>query len=252
MAGKNSISISLLFFIVYGSVAAWLPFLSIYLKDVGLSGIQIGTLLSIQPAFMVAVLPFWGIAADKFGRKKVLLFTLFLQSALILAVIGKGGYFYYFAVLSAFMLFYVGVPALLDSIALDTVESAESVQYSKLRMWGSIGWSVSSLLVGKIVSEDSLSPMFVISSIAGFASFLLCWFTIKKEVKNNISSPPVYFKDIKEVLKNKKILLFMALLLVYGIGTSTIYNFYSIYLEEIGATKEITGISFSIQAFSEI
>ena len=62
----------ILYFLVFCCTASWLPIFADYLKDRGLSGIEIGFVLSIAPVMMFIVQPFYGMAADTFGYKKCL------------------------------------------------------------------------------------------------------------------------------------------------------------------------------------
>ncbi|OGB69440.1 MAG: hypothetical protein A2Y94_11890 [Caldithrix sp. RBG_13_44_9] len=62
----------------------------------------------------------------------------------------------------------------------------------------------------------------------------------------------ISFREVKRVVLDPKVMIFLIILLLYGIGTIPINTFYSIYLNKIGATSKIIGLSFAIQALSEL
>ena len=48
----------LLYFLVLSCTASWLPIFADYLKDHGLTGIEIGVVLSVTPFMMLFIQPF--------------------------------------------------------------------------------------------------------------------------------------------------------------------------------------------------
>ena len=72
---KNCLRI--LYFMYCASLAAWQPLLAVYFNEIGISGLQIGIILSIAPIMVFLVQPLWGVAADRFGRHRTLLFAMF-------------------------------------------------------------------------------------------------------------------------------------------------------------------------------
>src|SRR4030095_6043656 len=96
----------ILYFLVFCCTAAWLPILADYLKGQGLTGIQIGTILSVTPFMMFLVQPFYGMLADRLGYKKCLLLSSFIASVSYLCYLFQGGFAYLFIITVFMALFY--------------------------------------------------------------------------------------------------------------------------------------------------
>jgi len=78
------------------------PFVTLYMQAQGISDIEIGLLLSIGTAMQVFCSPFGGILTDKFGRKKMTLFSDFFGWALPCFIWSISGNFWLFLLAAAF------------------------------------------------------------------------------------------------------------------------------------------------------
>jgi MFS family permease len=61
------------------------PFFNPYLREIGLTGVQIGLMGGIRPSVMLLSQPLWGMAADAWGRRRLLILT-----ALVVALVVPG------------------------------------------------------------------------------------------------------------------------------------------------------------------
>jgi len=75
----------LLYFLILSCTASWLPLFADNLKSRGLSGIQIGIILSVTPISMFLVQPFVGMLADRWGfRRSMMVYSLMATIAFFL------------------------------------------------------------------------------------------------------------------------------------------------------------------------
>jgi PPP family 3-phenylpropionic acid transporter len=246
----DNIKISLLYFLWIGSTAAWLPMFTLYFERIGFNGFQIGILASIIPVTMMIGQPAVSVLADKYGRLKILILVLLLTAFTINGLLIKGGFAYFFIIVSLFALCYSPINPLVDSTVLDFVESTPSSSYSRIRLWGSVGWMSCTYLVGRFTSNHELYWTFLIGS--GLLVLTTIVSTTIKLPGTSSKDQSITFRDAKSVISDPKILIFLLILLLYGIGTIPINTFYGIYLNKIGASTKIIGLSFAIQAFSEL
>lgn len=79
-----------LFFACYGAFACLYTFIPLYFKQLGLSASQTGILVGLRPLCQAIGAPFWGILADRYKRRKAILFigsTAWLIKNMLILVI---------------------------------------------------------------------------------------------------------------------------------------------------------------------
>lgn len=244
-------NLKILYFMYCASLAAWQPLLAVYFNELGISGLQIGIIMSIAPIMVFLVQPLWGVAADRWGRHRTLLFAMFLASFAILGYVWNGGFrfFLIWAVLVAFATNPIGT--LIDSLILDYVKKRQDSSYGPFRMWGAIGWMVSAPTVGWIITGRNITLIFPIS----MAIMLLGWLAgylrrDKSQVK--VSIKEASWGNLSQVLRNWRLIVFLAVVFFYGIGMASITTFYGVYLSDIGASRQLMGIAFGLQGGIEL
>ena len=246
---KNCLRI--LYFMYCASLAAWQPLLAVYFNEVGISGLQIGIIMSIAPIMVFLVQPMWGVVADRWGRHRTLLFAMFLASFAILGYVWNGGFwfFLFWTVIVAFATNPIGT--LLDSIILDYVKEKQDSSYGRFRMFGAIGWMISAPIVGSIITGRSITLIFPIS----MAVMLLGWLTgflRRDKSKVKVAIEEASWENLSQVLRNWRLIIFLAIAFFYGIGTAPIWSFYGVYLRDIGASRQLMGVAFGLDAAIEL
>jgi PPP family 3-phenylpropionic acid transporter len=250
LTGQKS-CLRILYFMYCASLAAWQPLLAVYFNEVGISGLRIGIVMSIAPVMVFLVQPMWGVVADRWGRRRTLLFTMFLASFTILGYVWNGGFWFFFfwTIVVAFATNPIGT--LLDSTILDYVKERQDSSYGRFRMWGAIGWMVSAPIVGTIITGRSIKLIFPIS----MAVMLLGWLAgflarNKSTVKGAIEEAS--WANLSGVLRNWRLIVFLVIAFLYGVGTAPVWSFFGIYLKDIGASRQLMGFAFGLDAAIEL
>ena len=235
----------------FASFAAWMPVFNLYFERLGFKGFEVGLIAGVLPVSMFIVQPFLGIIADKYGRLKILQWMLLLSALLLPLFVIKGGLVYYLFLTFILSIFFNSIFPLTDSAALDYIDGDPQASYSRTRMWGSIGWTVCVYPVGWFLVTHNISSIFIIASVIMLAGAFIC-FTTKNSKKESKDGFEINLSDFKKLLSNKRVFLFLIILFLYGVGTIPVNTFYSIYLDKIGASEDIIGLAFAIQALPEI
>lgn len=249
---NQGLIIRMLYFLVFSCTASWLPVLADFGKSKNFSGNQIALLLSITPIMMFLVQPIYGSIADKWGIKKMLQIS-FLGTAVCFI-----GYQYTTGILSIVFsttlmsFFYNGLQPFLDSLALQLEAKDKSFSYGSLRMAGAMGWSVTGIITGQVIEQINIQSIFYISAITMILAFGIAFLLEKSsnnaERINSQTSPDNIFQILKVVQMMK---LLISVLIVSVAGTS-IWNFYSLYMKENGASASLVGFGLSFQGLCEI
>ena len=247
----KDILICLYFFIFYLSVSIWGPFFNIYLKDMGFTGTQVGIIAAVYQAALFFVVPIWGIFSDRKGIRVALIITLTMSSLLIFTLRYVHPFYAILGYMMILAFFHHPMGSLLDSLAIQQTQQTSRFSYGAFRVWGSIGWAIGCTLMGRYLITHELAHIFPIAAIFYFIT-LLSSLALKSEEKKEKQERDFVFSHLVAVFGKKQIMLLLILLIFYGIGISPLYVFINLYYRDIGASNNIIGIAFAVQALSEL
>lgn len=240
----------LLYFLVLSCTASWLPIFADYLKDHGLTGIEIGVVLSVTPFMMLFIQPFYGMLADRFGYKKCLLYSALSASVCFLLFLVEGDFLFLFWVTSVMSLFYNTLQPLLDSLSLKLAQKNPTFSYGSIRIAGGLGWAFTGTLVGHYIDALDTTVIFVFSAASMLLTFVVTLW-IKTDNSSFIQDSPS-LKQIKYIFKEKALIILLTCVFLVSAGATTIWNFYSIYMKENGASSTLVGYGLSFQGLCEL
>ena len=144
MSGRRVIAI---YIFLYMAFATWRVFYNLYMDEEGFSGTEIGIINAVFQSSLFIIVPFWGIIADKRGIRPTLRISLFVTGILIFFlgnVLSLWALIIYILVLA---LFHHPLGPLIDALAVQISQKSSRYNYGNLRLWGSLGWGVASILV---------------------------------------------------------------------------------------------------------
>lgn len=242
-------ALRIVYFLVFCCTGAWLPKLYDYCIHHGLTGTESALILSITPIMMFVVQPVYGFLADKLGYKKTLLVSTLLAS------ISYAGYIYvldftWLIIVTIIMsLFYNTIQPILDSLSLQMASSNSKFSYGSLRFYGAAGFAFTTIITGQVIDALDINVIFVVSAITMFLAFLFCFFLgdEKKEITSFNS-----YKNVWAVIKNPSLIFFLSCVFLVSMSATTIWNFYSTYLKENGASDSLVGYGLSFQGLCEL
>jgi MFS transporter, PPP family, 3-phenylpropionic acid transporter len=199
------------------------------------------------------VQPVYGFFADKVGYKKTLLIASLLASVSFLGYLLKGGFVYMAGVTVMMSLFFNTIQPILDSLALQFSQRNPSFSYGTLRIAGAAGWSCMGITTGFLVEGISMQMMFVISATAMLISFLFAWGLASLVAATNAEKNTTAVKaNVLTVLKNPSLIKLLLAVVFISIAATAIWNFYSLYLKENGATPKLVGFGLALQGLCEL
>ena len=240
--------LSRFYFFYYFFVGSFVPYWGIYLQSENFSPSSIGILLSLFQISRIVAPNFWGWLADHTGhRVKWIKLTSFLGLIGFIGIFWAKGFFWIFLVMSALSLFTSSTLPLAESLTLAHLATSDG-HYSRIRLWGSIGFIVASLLLGYLIDLQGINILLWVLLIAQAIIFFLSnTIPEAKEIhhkKNDLS--------IWKIIKTPSVvaLLIGCTLMVSAHGV--LYNFYSIYLKEHGYSSAAIGWLWAVGVICEI
>ncbi len=242
----------ILYFLVFCCTGAWLPKLADFCISKGFSSGQMSLLLSITPVMMFAVQPLYGMMADRLGYKKTLLIASLFSSVSYLGYLYNGGGYWWFVTVTVVMsVFYNTIQPVLDSIALQVSKSDSKFSYGTLRIFGAAGWAFTAIITGQVIDAVDITVIFIVSFVTMFLVFLFS-FWLKDETLNKTAVEQNTYSNIIDVIKNRQLLFLLFCVFVISAGATTIWNFYSTYMKENGASDSLVGYGLSFQGLCEL
>ena len=241
----------ILYFLVFCCTAAWLPIFADYCKERGLSGTKTAVILSITPVMMFLVQPFYGMLADRYGYKKTLLLSSLLASACYVFYLFDGGFGYLFMITIFMAIFYNTLQPVLDSLSLKLVKDNPAFSYGTLRIAGAAGWAFTGIINGQLIDALNTTVIFAVSAVSMLFMFIFA-FTLRPDQEKPIVNSDQSFKNVKDVFGNKVLLFLLFCIFLVSAGATTIWNFYSMYMKENGASASLVGYGLSFQGLCEL
>ncbi len=240
--------LSRFYFFYYFFVGSFVPYWGIYLQSENFSPSSIGILLSLFQISRIVAPNFWGWLADHTGhRVKWIKLTSFLGLIGFIGVFWAKGFFWIFLVMLALSLFTSSTLPLAESLTLAHLATTDG-HYSRIRLWGSIGFIVASLFLGYLIDLQGINillwGLLIAQAIIFFLSNTIPETQDIQHKTNDLS--------IWKIIKTPSViaLLLGCTLMVSAHGV--LYNFYSIYLKDHGYSSGTIGWLWAVGVICEI
>jgi len=205
-----------LYFLVFCCTASWLPVMADFCISKGLTGIQTSLVLSITPLMMFIIQPIYGLLADRFGYKKILLLSSASATIAYTAYLIDGTFVWIIMVTMIMSVFYNTIQPVLDSLSLELVKEDPTFSYGTLRIAGAIGWAFTGIITGKVIDGMHISMIFIIAAMSMAGVFILSLFLKANRLIPSTSSG--LFKGAKELIENKSLLFLLIAVVLISIG----------------------------------
>ncbi|MDC3418041.1 MFS transporter [Aquibacillus salsiterrae] len=234
------------YFNFFLSVGAF-QFVNLFYVNFGLNSGQIGLLFAIGPFVLMFAQPLWGLITDFLGSPKLTLIIMTIGATITALFFPLATGFTHLLLLNiGYFFFQSAIPPIADVTVISLLDDTDD--YGKIRLWGSLGYAVSVLVIGRLLDLFGLTTLFFLHSAFLLVAFLL---VLKIPIKANSKKR---FKAVEAVglFKNRT---FIALLLFSFFLQLTVHannSFYAIYLQNLGSTVTIVGIALLIKSILEI
>lgn len=239
-------SFYLFYFALLGSTA---PFLALYFHHLGFSSARIGELVAI-PMLMRCIAPnLWGWLGDRSGQRLLIvrlgaLFTLLSFSLIFFAK----SYAWLALVMALHAFFWHAVLPQFEVITLAHLQGQTS-RYSQIRLWGSIGFILTVVGLGRLFDSLSLDvyPQALVVIMAGIvlASF---WVPNAQPPGQNERSQGGFLKQ----LTRPGVAAFYVCVALMQLSHGPYYTFLTLHLEQLGFSRGIIGMLWALGVVAEV
>lgn len=235
------------YFCWFGALGAYLPFIGLYYRQHGLTLEQIGVLVALPGLLQLVSGPLWGLLADVLRLRRLLLPLLICCAGPTVLLIGHSADF-------GLLVLLVVLQSLLGAPVISLADSATIAllgpnreRYGAQRLWGSLGWGLSTVVFGRLTELFGLGVIFwgylVFALSSAVAALLLPRSTL----------PQVNLRAAgATLLRDPRWARFLGCTLLIGCCGATIANFLSLFLQDLGASGAQIGFAFTLAGLSEL
>jgi MFS transporter, PPP family, 3-phenylpropionic acid transporter len=254
---KNLWLIRLYYLFYFGAMGAISPFINLFYIHNGLSGTEIGLLGTISALVGFLAAPIWGRLNDVARRPRVVLQVALCANSLAYYFLSQQTAFLYMAIIIAFnALVSSGINPQSQTQAL-AAAGKMGTGYGSIRMFGSLGFSITAVTSGYLIQQTSLVTGFyafgILNVISALILFTLRTPRVQKGEQIPADHPPkLPMRQVfAEILKNRELVAYMFALIAISILANGV-SFESVYMQRLGASASVIGRLGTFGALSEI
>jgi PPP family 3-phenylpropionic acid transporter len=232
----------------FASLGALLPFWGLYLQARGFTPAEIGELMAVIMVTKLIAPNIWGWIADHTGlRMPIVRLASLLSAVCFVGVFFAEGFWWLALVMMLFSFFWNASLPQFEAVTMSHLK--ERIQhYSRIRLWGSIGFILSVSLLGLLLDQRGVELVPTVVLLLYIGIFLNSLVVPEKLAAH----PQEEQGSIMQVLRRPEVLALLLVTFLMQASHSTYYAFYSIYMEAIGYSSSAIGELWALGVIAEV
>ncbi len=236
------------YFCYFAFLGAFTPYFGLYLQSLSFSAWEIGVLMSQLQLMRVFGPYLWGILADRSGKRLLIIrltsIVTLIASLLLFHIRHFSALFVVLAILS---FFWVAALPLIETLTFDHLRENSS-GYSRVRIWGSVGFILTVLGVGAVLDHFGLSSLLWLIALT-LAGIMFNGLLVPE-------APPHAFHGqhppVSQIVRQPRVIALFAACFAMAAAHGVLNIFYSIFLSDQGYSKSQVGALWSLAVLAEI
>jgi PPP family 3-phenylpropionic acid transporter len=232
----------------FAALGTLVPYWGLYLKSIGFDAVAIGELMAIPMATKFIAPYVWGWLGDRLGHRMLIVrLGSFLTAVIFLWVFWLRGFWELGLAMALFSFFWNAVLPQFEVVTLRYLGD-KAQRYARIRVWGSVGFIVTVMLLGMVV--DLSGPAAILPIL--LAIYVAIWLS-SMLVKDPDHEPhPVAQPSIMVILKLPAVIGFFVACFLLQASHGAYYTFYSIFMEAEGYSKTVIGQLWALGVIAEV
>jgi MFS transporter, PPP family, 3-phenylpropionic acid transporter len=233
---------------IFGWAGLNQAYLPVWFASRGLSESEIALVIGLPMFVRLLVTPAFGRFADTLADRRWLMAGMATAALVLAAILGlQRGFWPVLALYVIMMIPLQNISPIFDAGALDLVRRGLARDYGRMRLWGSAGYAIASLLGGYILWFGGLDAVFV--AFLGAIALLILAAVVAP------SAPPAVAATATveiHVTRRPAVMAMMAAAALTLASQATWNGFGSIRLRELGVSDQLIGIFWAAATCSEM
>ncbi|MCL6414533.1 MFS transporter [Aestuariirhabdus sp. Z084] len=241
-------SLALFYFFYFAIIGAQAPYWAPYLQSLSFGAAEIGQLMAVLMVTKVFAPSLWGWLGDRYGGRMYLVRMGSLATLLIFCAVPFLRDFWLLALaIAAYSFFWNAVLPQFEVVTLARLGD-QPQYYSRIRLWGSIGFTLMVLVAGVLIGEWGISmvPWFMLAAMLGMLLVSL------RVSERPVSSKPEEGRGFLPILLRTDVLCFFLASALMQVGHGPYYTFFSIYMADQGHSSAVIGVLWALGVIAEI
>ena len=235
------------YFFYFAVMGVVLPYFNLYCYHIGFSGYQIGVISALR-SFAIVLFPIlWGMLADRFQiRKPIYVACNFFATIIWLGYFFTTDFGPMMLITLAFGIFYTPIIALLEAMTMDTLDG-EKPRYGQTRAWGSIGFILVVLVLGRVIDSVGISIILVLVLAGSAIQAVLATQLPPSQTRQ----PGVSLVGMRALFTGR-FTAFLVCAFLMLVSHGAYYGFFSIHLGKLGFSGMFIGAAWALASTAEI
>jgi PPP family 3-phenylpropionic acid transporter len=244
---RRLVAPKLFYFCWFAALGFYIPYIGLYYRAAGLDLAQIGLLVALPGLLQIIATPVWGLVADGLQIHRILLPLAVAGTLPPMLLTGRVSAFeLLLALVAALALFTAPIAPLADSATLAALGEQRS-RYGAQRVWGAVGWGLSTLAAGALVQRLGLAIVFPSYALIGILAALVALFLPRA------SLPRVDLRAAALTMaRDVRWARFLGSVFLIGCCNAVVNGFLTLYLQDLGAGGDQIGLAIAIASISEL
>ncbi|MBI4357190.1 MAG: MFS transporter [Gammaproteobacteria bacterium] len=243
--------LSLSYFFNFAAIGGVSIFLPLYLEKQAFGAEMIGQLMAIFGLTKIGIPNFIGWVTDRNSNHLIV-----IRSFAVLLIIAFAGFFIAQTAFEFAMVIFIYSTlwsCLLPQYESTTVRHLKGRlhRYAHIRIWGSIGFVLTSLALGEWVERQGIS-IFLPVAFALTIATAGCSFLLPKTVQEESGLEVAFKTSLWKILKKKEVSAFFLIMFLIFISFAPYGTFFSIYLEKNHYAHNTIGLLWAVSVAAEM
>lgn len=234
------------YFFYFAFVGAFAPYAALYFQSLGISPARIAVLLAMGQVMRLAAPAWWGWLADRYRWRAALVrFSAAAAAACFLLFFALRDFRMLLLAMALLHFFSSAGLPLVEAITLGHLHAAPE-RYSRIRLWGSVGFIAAVAGVGVMLDHQPIDSL-LWAGIALLVGTLACSLLLV-----DVPLPPARPGTPARGALNRRALVLFGSAFLMAAAHGPFYIFFSIHLDALGYTKSTIGALWALGVVAEI